>query len=664
MSDVVVTDEKPENGEDELVEDFLDPWTCVASKTRKGARECTDLYLCDKGSFDISSEIDHFCNIEVLWLEGNKLSGLMKLKNQIRLQELYVSNNHLTNLHGIESCTFLRKLVACSNRLDDLRQQLRFLSRFHFLSELDLSENPCADGKGYRKAVLGTLRTLTSLDNTPVGFSERETREDPASSKTKRRPSLSEIIKASVSETEAFAEAKEIRDKLARREEERETASWGLVTAPIPPSEPPTSQGNLEMQGRRSRRIAAEHRALNPWEVAKLKKILEGKIPDNFTRENCIEVLSTIAGEEGAAGELGRELALGVDRSAGDARVRSLFPTAEASVQSKDFLRVVLEELPWRFMDEGRLRREIDLLYREAKRLRDNEDLKGAREKCLKASRLEGCLSRAKDALMAADPPEPPKSGLEERTAEARLRTKGRLDTFSCSSIMGTEISFGAGEDRMSPAQGQRVKLFDRKRCDRDAIKENLLNIKKIIENRKAKKTKEDEKQRQVPFKMKRFSEVPSRFMEKKSGKIEDVSDSDSQKGGSGVQRKCPQVQSDPNEGPKMHKSFGKVPEYITRRERARLQALLDEQKRLEEAPPGYRYMAEDEQKDILEHLKSRKASLEKEYSALPLRIELRRQQERQKSIEASIEEVEAAIKKFSESEVRLLSRMLQSALS
>ncbi|KAF4727324.1 hypothetical protein FOZ63_032760, partial [Perkinsus olseni] len=47
------------------------------------------------------------------------------------------------------------------------------------------------------------------------------------------------------------------------------------------------------------------------------------------------------------------------------------------------------------------------------------------------------------------------------------------------------------------------------------------------------------------------------------------------------------------------------------------------------------------------------KEILEKEYHGLPLRIELRRQRERQKSIETSMEEVDAAIRKFSESDCR-----------
>ncbi|KAF4728278.1 hypothetical protein FOZ62_008170, partial [Perkinsus olseni] len=65
-----------------------------------------------------------------------------------------------------------------------------------------------------------------------------------------------------------------------------------------------------------------------------------------------------------------------------------------------------------------------------------------------------------------------------------------------------------------------------------------------------------------------------------------------------------------------------------------------------------YRYMEEDEQTDVLNNLRKRKEILEKEYHGLPLRIELRRQRERQKSIETSMEEVDAAIRKFSESDI------------
>ncbi|KAF4743431.1 hypothetical protein FOZ62_031682, partial [Perkinsus olseni] len=83
------------------------------------------------------------------------------------------------------------------------------------------------------------------------------------------------------------------------------------------------------------------------------------------------------------------------------------------------------------FIEDERLQGMIDLLYREAKRMMAIGDAEGAQKKCLKALRFEGCKSRAADAKMAAHPPVPPRTTLERRTAEARARTRGRLDTFT-----------------------------------------------------------------------------------------------------------------------------------------------------------------------------------------------------------------------------------------
>ncbi|KAF4730327.1 hypothetical protein FOZ63_004758 [Perkinsus olseni] len=185
----------------------------------------------------------------------------------------------------------------------------------------------------------------------------------------------------------------------------------------------------------------------------------------------------------------------------------------------------------------------------------------------------------------------------------------------------------------------------EKKLSDRDAMRENVLSIKKIVEERKARRMKEDAHRRQVPFKMKRFTQVSSRFMRSRDEDEKGRSGTDAKAGGEekkGLRRIIN------NDLPSRDSMFFS----ITRRERARLQKILDEKERFKAAPPGYRYMEGDEQTDVLNNLRKRKEILEKEYHGLPLRIELRRQRERQKSIETSMEEVDAAIRKFSESDI------------
>ncbi|KAF4730817.1 leucine rich repeat containing 72 [Perkinsus olseni] len=270
VSDRQENEEKETNNPTTSVE--LNPWKCIANKTRKGARECTELYLCEEAGEDISSEIDKFPNVEVMWIEGNRLSSLLRLRTHSRLQEIYASNNCLTSLQGIEGCKFLRKLIVSSNRLEDLSKQLQFLSKFSFLASLELDDNPCAREEKYRQRCIASLSSLAVLDCSPITLRERDLREQQQQqpSASKRRVSLSEIIQPSISETEAFAEADKIRVRWARREEAAAVAGWGLVSPPRSdkPIEFPASCGNVDMQLVRDRREASAYSSLTPWEAS------------------------------------------------------------------------------------------------------------------------------------------------------------------------------------------------------------------------------------------------------------------------------------------------------------------------------------------------------------------------------------------------------------
>ncbi|KAF4665342.1 hypothetical protein FOL46_003729 [Perkinsus olseni] len=410
VSDRQENEEEESNNPTTSVE--LNPWRCIANKTRKGARECTELYLCEEAAKDISSEIDKFPNVEVMWIEGNRLSSLLRLQTQSRLQEIYASNNYLTSLRGIEGCKFLRKLIVSSNRLEDLSKQLQFLSKFSFLATLELDDNPCAGEEKYRQRCIASLSSLAVLDCSPITLRERDLREQQQQqqqpSVSKRRVSLSEIIKPSISETEAFAEADKIRVRWARREEAAAVAGWGLVSPPRfdKPIGFPASCGNVDMQ------LASE-----------VAKILKDKLPDPCTHEQLLEVIASPRGEGCLTEALGRELAISPPEAA------KIFPASTAP--SATLISKLVEDCPWKFVEDERLRGIIDLLYREAKRLMAIGDTEGAQKKCLKALRFEGCKSRAADARMAAHPPVPPRTTLERRTAEARARTRGRLDTFT-----------------------------------------------------------------------------------------------------------------------------------------------------------------------------------------------------------------------------------------
>jgi hypothetical protein len=51
---------------------YGDPWTVIPIKTRKFAKECTDIVL-SKTKIKALKNFDNFENLEALWLNNNKL---------------------------------------------------------------------------------------------------------------------------------------------------------------------------------------------------------------------------------------------------------------------------------------------------------------------------------------------------------------------------------------------------------------------------------------------------------------------------------------------------------------------------------------------------------------------------------------------------------------
>ncbi|EER19167.1 cathepsin b, putative [Perkinsus marinus ATCC 50983] len=400
---------------------------------------------------------------------------------------------------------------------------------------------------------------------------------------------------------------------------------WGLVTSPRldPEAAFPSSSGNSRMHLVRRKREADAHRRLTPWEASDVVKILVDKVPDNCTHAQALEVVASLTGEGCLTEELGRELATD---EADFSPIANLFSSPETDVPSAELIRTITEEFPWKFLSDERLQHMVYRLSKQAEKLMTKGDLKGAQEMSLKALRFEGCRSRAVETEKAAKPLVFPETNLDQRTGYA-ARSGAAI-----SSLLQPDEPGEKG-----PPQ-------------RDAFRENLQSIKRISEERKTKKIKEEEIKRQIPFKIKRFAEVSSRFMQEKRSIDKTKSDANVPPTGKRetvrreekVSGNCMEV---PQGVPKVHKD-------ITRRDRARLREILAEQEKLKEAPPGYRYMGEDEQKDVLNNLNKRKTELEKEYLGLPLRIERERQRERQRTIEASIAEIDAAIRKFSEADV------------
>lgn len=58
------------------------------------------------------------------------------------LEKLYITNNNLKNLNGLDNCQMLKTLCVYKNKISDFNSMLLILGDLRLLEELDIEENP------------------------------------------------------------------------------------------------------------------------------------------------------------------------------------------------------------------------------------------------------------------------------------------------------------------------------------------------------------------------------------------------------------------------------------------------------------------------------------------------------------------------------------------
>ena len=109
-----------------------------------------------------------------LSLVGDSITAIGELPESLTLQvqTLYLSNNYISSLGGIEQLKGLRNLSMANNLIRYLGQ-LRVLEEVSVLEKLSLEGNPVSNMPFYRMCVLSLCPHLVILDGKKVSIEER-----------------------------------------------------------------------------------------------------------------------------------------------------------------------------------------------------------------------------------------------------------------------------------------------------------------------------------------------------------------------------------------------------------------------------------------------------------------------------------------------------------
>ena len=116
---------------------FGNPWTILPIKNVKYAKDLIDVHLSDR-DLDFLEKFEDFPNLEVVWLNNNKLKNLDGLNSNFRIKKIYCQNNSLNNIEAIKKFKFLDTLLIGDNRIRNLDKFIPFLQNQSQCQNADL----------------------------------------------------------------------------------------------------------------------------------------------------------------------------------------------------------------------------------------------------------------------------------------------------------------------------------------------------------------------------------------------------------------------------------------------------------------------------------------------------------------------------------------------
>lgn len=145
------------------------------SRKKRGLTK--ELILGDTGLKKIPEGLDQYGDLEVLYLDHNKIRKLKGLMANFRLRFLDLAKNSLTTLVGsdITSLGNLETLILRGNEIGDIKTQAKELAILPCLRRLEIQDNPMANESDARLYLIAMLPRLETLDCHGITPAERIT---------------------------------------------------------------------------------------------------------------------------------------------------------------------------------------------------------------------------------------------------------------------------------------------------------------------------------------------------------------------------------------------------------------------------------------------------------------------------------------------------------
>ena len=113
-----------------------------------------------------------FPNLQVIYLTNNNLTELSGLNYCIRLEAIDARQNKISHIN-LPKQTFLKELYLANNKFQDIETFINEASNLRNLKILDLRDNLVTQVRGYRQAVIAKFQSLEVLDGLAVTKYER-----------------------------------------------------------------------------------------------------------------------------------------------------------------------------------------------------------------------------------------------------------------------------------------------------------------------------------------------------------------------------------------------------------------------------------------------------------------------------------------------------------